>query len=139
MGRIPRSGHEKNKFQELVLCSSDGRDGTYEERNDVPVALQERLEDAAAAVKATTTAMRNKNNLTVPDEMREMAVEPAKCRDPVRRKSRWFTGQRSRNSDEPARTEMSGQKKSETFVKSGQKGDVRGASRENLFPKKSWR
>ena len=123
------------------------------------MALQERLEDAAAAVKATTTAMRNKNKLTVPDEMREMAVEPAKCRDPVRRKSRWFVkhaenstqaepscqearwfiGQRSRNSDEPARTEMSGQKKSEPIVKSGQNGDVGGAGREDLFPKKSWR
>ena len=35
---------------------------------------------------ATTTAMRNKNKFTVPDEIREMATEAATCRDPVRRK-----------------------------------------------------
>ena len=31
----------------------------------------------AAAVKATTTAMRNRNKFTVPDEIREMAAEAA--------------------------------------------------------------
>ena len=51
------------------------------------MALQERLEDAAAAVKATTTAVRNENKFTVPGEIREMAAEAATCREPVRRKS----------------------------------------------------
>ena len=49
-------------------------------------ALQERLEEAAA-VKATTAAKRNKNKFMIPDEIREMAAA-AKCRDPVRRKTR---------------------------------------------------
>ena len=31
---IPRTENEKNKFQELVLCSGDGRDGMYDERYD---------------------------------------------------------------------------------------------------------
>ena len=48
--------------------------------------IPERLEDAAKGVKAATTAMRIKNKFTVPDEVREMASEAAKCRDPVRRK-----------------------------------------------------
>ena len=59
----------------------------YEEGNDGLVALQERLEEAAAAIKPTTTAMRNKNKFTVADEIRVVASEAAKCRDPVRRKS----------------------------------------------------
>ena len=61
----------KSKFQVLVLCPCDDR---AEIRKDGRlVALQERLDEAAAAAKATTTALR------------EMAVEAPKCRDPVRR------------------------------------------------------
>ena len=45
-------------------------------------ALQERLEVAAAAVKATTTATRNKNKFMIPDEIREMAAA-AQYRDPL--------------------------------------------------------
>ena len=48
-------------------------------------ALQERLEAAASAVKAPTTASRNRNQFSVPD-VREMAADAASCRDPVRRK-----------------------------------------------------
>ena len=44
------------------------------------------MEEAAVTVKATTTAMTNKNKFMVPDEIRETAAEAAKCRDPVRRK-----------------------------------------------------
>ena len=44
-------------------------------------ALQERLE-VAAAVKATTTATRNKNKFMIPDEIREMAAA-AQYRDPL--------------------------------------------------------
>ena len=61
-----------------MLCSGDGSDGKHDEKNNGLVALQQRLEDAAAAVKATTTAMRNKNKVPVPDEIREMAAEAAK-------------------------------------------------------------
>ena len=58
----------------------------YDEKGNGLVALQERVEDAATAVKVTTTAMRNKNKFTVPDEIREMVAEAAKRRDPARRK-----------------------------------------------------
>ena len=47
---IPRSEGEKIKFQELALRPGDGRVGVNEDGNDGLVALQERLEEAAAAV-----------------------------------------------------------------------------------------
>ena len=50
------------------------------------LTIQERLEEAEAAVKAITTAVKNKNKFMVPDEIGEMAAVAAKCRDPVRRK-----------------------------------------------------
>ena len=68
----------------------------YDEKGNGLVALQERVEDAATAVKATTTAMRNKNKFTVPDEIREMAAEAAKCRDPARRKLPRKSGREAR-------------------------------------------
>ena len=43
---------------------------------------REYLKEAAAAVKAATTPLRNRNKFTVPDEIREMAAEASKCRDP---------------------------------------------------------
>ena len=85
-GWIPRSEDEKIKFQELVLCSGDGREGMlrgavgwWRCTSDWKMRWRR--------VKATTTAMRNKNKFTCPAEIREMAAEAAKCRDPVRRKS----------------------------------------------------
>ena len=83
-GWIPRSEDEKSQVSRTRALRGDGRVGMYEEGNDGLVALQEGLEEAAAAVKATTTAMENKIKFTVPDEIREMAAEAAKCRDPVR-------------------------------------------------------
>ena len=50
------------------------------------VCLQERLVDAAAAAKATTTASRNWNKFCVPVEIRDLASEAAKCRNLVRQK-----------------------------------------------------
>ena len=47
---------------------------------------KKRLVDAAAAVKATATASRNRNIFFVPDEIRDMASEAAQCRNPVRKK-----------------------------------------------------
>ena len=87
LGRLdPKIWAETSKFQDLVLCSSDCRTETRQNEPDGLVALQERLEDAASAVKATTTASRNRNQFSVPDEIREMAADAASCRDPVRRK-----------------------------------------------------
>ena len=48
--------------------------------------LQERLEEAAAAVKATATATRNKNKYKISMEIRRMATATAKCRNPGFRK-----------------------------------------------------
>ena len=44
------------------------------------------MEEAAATVKATSTTSRNRNKFSVPDEIREMAAEAAKCRDEAKRK-----------------------------------------------------
>ena len=113
-------------------------DGMHDEKSNGLVALQERLEDAATAVKATTTAMRNRNRFTVQDEIKEMAAEAAKCRDPVRRKLPRKSVRKPRREFDAGgaalsggkvihrpvvtklwvRTEMSGQKKSEPIVKS---------------------
>ena len=100
----------KNKFQESVLCSGDHRDGTYDERNDGPVALQERLEDAAAAVKATTTAMRKQNKFTVRDEIGEMAAEAAKFTNPMRRKSLRKAARKARREFDAGRAVLPGGK-----------------------------
>ena len=51
---------EKRKFQELTLYAGHGRDG-----DDGLVALPKRMKEVAAAVKATTTAIRNRNKFTV--------------------------------------------------------------------------
>ena len=74
----------KHRFQELVLCSNEGRAATREDGDDGLAALQERLEEAPAAIKATTTALRIKSKYTVPNEIREMAAVAAKCRDPTK-------------------------------------------------------
>ena len=56
---------------------------------DCLVFLHERLADAAAAVKTTSIASRNRVKFSVPDEIRDvpsMASEAAKCRNPVKKK-----------------------------------------------------
>ena len=50
---IPKSETEKNRFQELVLRSRDGRVGTHKDEDDGLGALQGRLEEEAAATKAS--------------------------------------------------------------------------------------
>ena len=83
-GWIPRSENEKIKFQDIVLCSGDGRDGVHCEKSIGLVALQEPLEDAALAVMAD--GHEELSMFTVQDEITEMAAELVKCRDTVRRK-----------------------------------------------------
>ena len=85
-GWICRSEVEKSKFRKLVLCPCGDRTEIREDEHDGLVALQEGLEVAAAEVKATTTAVLNRNKFTVADEIMEMAAEAAQCRDPVKRK-----------------------------------------------------
>ena len=55
---------------------SDGQEGGLE-------ALQARLEESAAEVKATTTATRNKNKFKVSRRDQKMATEAAKCKNPA--------------------------------------------------------
>ena len=84
-GWIPKSEDENSSsknsrsIRATLDCMNDGG-------NEGLVASQERLEEAAAAIKATTTAIKNKSKFMVPDEIKEMAAAAAKCRDPVRRK-----------------------------------------------------
>ena len=83
-----KSEDEKRKFQEFVLCPNWSRDWVGGGQEGGLEALQAKLEDAAAKVKATTTATSNKNKFKVPDEIRKMATETATCRNPAQRKLR---------------------------------------------------
>ena len=66
VGWIPGSEGEKSKFHELVLCPGGDRTEILEDGRDGLVALHERREEAAAAVKATTGS-RNRNKLAEGD------------------------------------------------------------------------
>ena len=88
-GWTPKSGVEKVTFQELALCPRSDRDQAVPRGKDDDEGLvlpHERLVDAAAAFKATTTASRNRNKFCMPDEIRDISSEAAKCRNPVRKK-----------------------------------------------------
>ena len=85
-GWIPRSGPRQASSKILCFCSSDCPTEARQNEPDGLVALQERLEAAASAVNAPTTASGNRNRFSVPDDIREMAADAASCRDPVRRK-----------------------------------------------------
>ena len=67
-GWIPKSEDEKQKFSRGWV--DDGQEGCSE-------VLHERLE-GTAAVKATTTATRNKNTFKISDQIRKMA---ARCKN----------------------------------------------------------
>ena len=49
------------------------------------LSLQARLEEAVVAVKATTMATRNNNKFKIPAEIRKLATEAARCRNPILR------------------------------------------------------
>ena len=89
-GWVPISETEKAKFQELVLClRGDHGEGVREtDEGDGLALLHDRLVLAAAEIKATTTSSRNRNKFCVPEdeEVRQMASDAAKSRDPVRRR-----------------------------------------------------
>ena len=81
-GWTPVSYVEEKKFQEHCLCPAGKRSWVNDEEGGGLVALQARLEGAAAEVKATTMASRNRKKFMVPDEIREMVVLAAQCWDP---------------------------------------------------------
>ena len=77
---------ERQEFEGRVVASegsctwvADGQEGRLE-------FWEERLEEAAVVVKATTTATGNKNKYKISMEIRRMATATAKCRNPVLRK-----------------------------------------------------
>ena len=85
----PVSEAEKAKFQELFLCPrSDHREDVPRETGEADglVLLHDRLVSAATEIKASTTSSRNRNKFCVSVEIRQMASDAAKCRDPVKRR-----------------------------------------------------
>ena len=78
-GWISRSEVDESTFQELVLCSSEGRAETRHGERDGLTVLQGRLEKHRLRSRLP-------RKFTVLDEIREMAAEEAKGRDQVRRK-----------------------------------------------------
>ena len=85
-GWITKSEDDRQKFQDSVLRPSGSRGWVDDGQEGGLEVLQERVEEAAAAVMASTTATSNKNKFKNPDETRKMATEAAKCRNPVLRK-----------------------------------------------------
>ena len=69
---FPKSEEETQKFKDSVLCLEGSRAWVDSGQDGRLVSLQERLE-AKAAVEATRTAGRHKNNFKIPDEIREIS------------------------------------------------------------------
>ena len=82
-GWIPKSDEERQKFQESALCPTGSRGWVDDGHEGGLEVSQERLEGAAAVVKATTMATRNKNKFKVPAEIRQVVTEVARCRNLV--------------------------------------------------------
>ena len=93
-----------------MLCPSGDRIEIRENEHDGLVAPLDRLGKGTAAIKAATTALRNKNKFTVLDEIKETAAEAAKCRDPVRRKLLRKSARKARREFEASRTDLPGSK-----------------------------
>ena len=88
-GWAPVSEAEKSEFQELVLrprSDHDEADPCETDEGDGLILLHDRLLTAAAEIEAITTSSRNRNKFCVPEEIRQMASDAAKCRDSVRRR-----------------------------------------------------
>ena len=70
---VPKPEEERQKFKKQVLCPKGSRawvDCGQEGEEEV-VSIQERLEVAAASVKATTVATWNKSKAKVPSAIRK--------------------------------------------------------------------
>ena len=89
MSRVGTDGRPSQaKFQELVLrprSDHDGVDQREAEDSEGLVLLHNRLVGAVAEFKATMTSSR-KRKIFVPEEIRQMATDAARSRDPVRRR-----------------------------------------------------
>ena len=88
-GWTPVSEAEKTKFQELVLCPRSDQNGAVTcdaEEGEGLVLLHDGLVSAVAEVEGTTTLSRNSDKFCVPDEIRKIAADAAKCRNPVTKK-----------------------------------------------------
>ena len=69
-GRIPKSENARREF-----CPWGSRGWVDDEREGELASLQERLEEAAATVKAMTMATSNKNKFTILAQIRKLATE----------------------------------------------------------------
>ena len=70
----------------MTLCPRDTRVVLRTDDREGLAALQDRLVETVSAVKATATASRNRNKFSVPDEIRQLALDAAKCRNPKQKK-----------------------------------------------------
>ena len=71
-------------LNQVSICTWDHFPVISREDGEGLVRLHDRLVKAAAEIKATTTSSRNRK--IVPEEIRQVASNAAKCRDPVRRR-----------------------------------------------------
>ena len=81
-GWIPKSEEEDRSFKNLLSARMGLGSGWMMDTKGGLEALQVRLE-AAGEVMGTTTATRNKNKFKILDDIRKMATEAAKCRNPI--------------------------------------------------------
>ena len=90
VGPDGRPSQKQRRQSSKNLCSvldyhdeaSTGRAG----EEDGLALLHDRLVAVVAEIKATTTSSRIRNKFCVPEEIRQMASDVAKSRDPVRRR-----------------------------------------------------
>ena len=82
-----------------MLCprsDHDEIDARAAEDGEGLVLPHDKLVAAIAEIKATTTSSRNRNKFCVPEEIRQMASDAAKSRNPVRRRHMRKIAQKSR-------------------------------------------
>ena len=70
------------------------------------VLLHDRLVKAAVEIKAITTSSRNRKTFCVAEEIRQVAANATKCRDPVRRRHLRKTAQKDRREFEAGNAEL---------------------------------
>ena len=66
------------------------------EEGDGLALIHDRLASAVTEIRATTTSSRNRNKFCVPEEIRRVASDAAKTRDPVRRRHSRKIAQKAR-------------------------------------------
>ena len=87
VGPDGRPSQKQRRLSSKNLCSVlEVTTTKHPQAGDGLAFLHDRLVEAVVEVEATTTSSRNMNKFCVPEEIRQMVSDAAKCRDPVRRK-----------------------------------------------------